>query len=344
MPVTYKEAGVDIDAGEQLVDRIKPLAHQVQTPYVIGGIGGFAGLCRLPSGLRDPVLVSAADGVGTKLELAAQLGRHDTIGVDLVAMCVNDVITAGARPLFFLNCFTTGHLDVQVAESVVRGIAQGCRQAGCALLGGESAELPGMYASGRYDLTGFAVGAIERRKLVDGKSIQPGDLVIALASSGVHANGFSLVRHIVQERLDNDYECEVEGIGPIGKALLVPTRIYIDALTRLLDELGENVRGVCHITGGGLVGNLPRILPPGLGADLDLQTFERPRLFTWFAQTGPVVESELLRTFNVGVGMCVIVAPQALQPALELLREKNESAWPFGRIVATNGEVRVRIH
>lgn len=335
MPITYKDAGVDIDAGDRLVERIKPLARQVRIPEVLDGIGGFAGLCGLPAGLKDPVLVSGTDGVGTKLEVALKLGVHDTLGIDLVAMCVNDIVTVGARPLFFLDYFATGKLDVDTGEAVIRGIVEGCRQAGCALLGGETAEMPGMYQPGTYDLAGFAVGVVERSAIIDGHKIQDGDLVIGVASSGVHSNGLSLARRIVEQRLDGDYHRRLGELGDtIGRALLTPTRIYARATSQLVAALGSDVRGISHITGGGLPGNFARILPEGLGAELDLDSYERPALFQWLAKTGPVDESEMLRTFNLGVGLCIVVPPKAEADALRALHTAGESAWRLGHIVA----------
>ncbi|HQP39541.1 MAG TPA: phosphoribosylformylglycinamidine cyclo-ligase, partial [Polyangiaceae bacterium] len=267
MPITYKDAGVDIDAGDELVERIKPLARRVRIPEVLDDIGGFAGMCAVPAGLDQPVLVSGTDGVGTKLEVAFATGVHDTVGIDLVAMCVNDVVTTGARPLFFLDYFATSKLDVDVAEAVIRGITEGCRQAGCALMGGETAELPGMYRPGTYDLAGFAVGVAERSLILDGKEARPGDVVIGVASSGLHSNGYSLARRVVREVAQDDYSREIETLGcTIGKALLTPTRIYAAAVRAVLDSVPHGaVRAFSHITGGGLPGNLPRVLPNGLG-------------------------------------------------------------------------------
>ncbi len=345
MPITYKDAGVDIDAGDRLVDRIKPLARAVRTPEVLDGIGGFAGLCGLPAGMRDPVLVSGTDGVGTKLEVAFALGIHDSVGIDLVAMCVNDIVTVGARPLFFLDYFATGKLDVEVGEAVIHGVAEGCRQAGCALLGGETAEMPGMYAPGTYDLAGFAVGVAERDQLIDGSSVQSGDVVLGVASSGIHSNGLSLARRIVEQKLGGDYGASVDGLDrSVGRTLLTPTRIYAPAVTALIAALGPAVRGICHVTGGGLPGNLPRILPERLGAEVDLGSFARPAVFDWFAQAGPVDEEEMLRTFNVGVGLCVIVPPDEEPRALAALTDAEESAFRLGRVVNPEpGSARVRI-
>lgn len=300
----YKDAGVDIDAGDALVERIKPLARSTHRPGVIGGIGGFGGLFSL-GGYKDPVLVSGTDGVGTKLLLAQQLGHHSTIGIDLVAMCVNDIAVVGAEPLFFLDYFATGRLSVDEGEQVVAGIAEGCRQAGCALLGGETAEMPGMYAPGHYDLAGFAVGVIERDQLPDPVRISPGDLILGLPSSGLHSNGFSLVRKVIAGLpLDQD----PGDLGaPLGEVVLRPTRIYVRELLTLFREYGA--RGAAHITGGGLPGNLPRCLPEGLGARLHRQTWEVPPIFTLLAERGAIDPHSMARTFNLGLGLCVVLPP-----------------------------------
>jgi len=334
MPLTYKDAGVDIEAGDRLVDRITPLAERVRIPEVLDGIGGFAGLCSLPSGLRDPILVSGTDGVGTKLEVAFKLDVHDTVGIDLVAMCVNDIVTVGARPLFFLDYFATGRLDVSVGEAVVRGIVEGCRQSGCALLGGETAEMPGMYAPGTYDLAGFAVGVVDRHAILDGKRCQEGDVVLGVASSGLHSNGFSLARRIVESAAGGDYGQVVDGLeAPVGRALLTPTKIYASAVQALTARLGDRLRAICHVTGGGLPGNLPRVLPDGLGARLDFATFERPAIFRWLQQAGPVEEDEMRSTFNLGVGLCVVVSADAASEACSVLEGVGERAWQFGKLV-----------
>src|SRR5580700_5146202 len=271
MPLTYKTAGVDIDAGDELVERIKPLAAATRIPEVIADVGGFAGLCAVPAGLADPILVSGTDGVGTKLKVAFATGVHDTVGVDLVAMCVNDVLTVGARPLFFLDYFATGKLDVDVGEAVVWGIAQGCKQAGCALLGGETAELPGMYAAGEYDLAGFAVGVVERARMLDGTKAREGDAVVAVGSSGLHSNGYSLARRVIEGEMMLRMSDHLPELGrTVGEELLTPTRIYARAVQGLLAACGDHLHALSHITGGGLGGNLPRVLPEGLGARLDL--------------------------------------------------------------------------
>jgi phosphoribosylformylglycinamidine cyclo-ligase len=335
MPITYRQAGVDIDAGDALVERIAKLAKPTRIAEVVSDVGGFAGLCAVPTGLSEPVLVSGTDGVGTKLKVAFATGVHDSVGIDLVAMCVNDVITVGARPLFFLDYFATGKLDVDVAEAVVRGIADGCTQAGCALLGGETAELPGMYAPGEYDLAGFSVGVVERSKLLDGKRTAAGDVVIAIASSGLHSNGYSLARRVLEGELKLGMDDHVAELGcTLGEALLVPTRIYAKAAAALGAACGSDLKAMSHITGGGLPGNLPRVLPEGLGARVELGSYERPAIFRVIADGGPVEEAELRRTFNLGVGLVAVVAREAVDRALAALHAAGERAWVFGEIVA----------
>ena len=334
MPITYRQAGVDIDAGDALVERIARLAKPTRIPEVVADVGGFAGLCAVPSGLHEPILVSGTDGVGTKLKVAFATGVHDTVGIDLVAMCVNDILTVGARPLFFLDYFGTGKLDVDVGEAVIRGIAEGCKQAGCALLGGETAELPGMYAPGEYDLAGFAVGVVERSKILNGARAARGDVAIGVASSGLHSNGYSLARRVLNEEMGLPMDREVAELGrSVGAALLEPTRIYAKAVLGLIAEVGEGVHGLSHITGGGLPGNVPRGLPEGLGVRLDLAAYKRPAIFDVIARGGPVEEDEMRRTFNLGVGLVAIVAPEAADRALEVLRGAGETAWIFGEVI-----------
>ncbi|WP_438016987.1 phosphoribosylformylglycinamidine cyclo-ligase [Sorangium sp. So ce315] len=346
MSVTYREAGVDIDAGDALVERIKRLAKPTRTPEVLADVGGFAGLCALPGGLTEPVLVSGTDGVGTKLKVAFATGVHDTVGIDLVAMCVNDVLTVGARPLFFLDYFATGKLDVDVGEAVVRGIAEGCKQAGCALIGGETAELPGMYADGEYDLAGFAVGVVERSRILDGKRVAAGDAVIGVASSGLHSNGYSLARRVLEKEMGLRMSDRVDELGStVGEALLTPTRIYARAITALLAACGDAVRGLSHITGGGLPGNLPRVLPDGLGAQLDLGSYQQPAVFQVLQRGGPVEEAEMRRTFNLGVGLVAVVEKGAADRAIEVLAGSGERAWVLGEVVSVGDvpfEERVR--
>jgi len=330
--VTYKGAGVDIDAGDELVERIKPLARATAIAEVLGGVGGFAGMCRVPSGLAEPVLVSGTDGVGTKLKIAFATGVHDTIGFDLVGMCVNDILTCGARPLFFLDYFGTGKLDVDVAEQVVKGIALACRESGCALLGGETAELPGMYADGEYDLAGFAVGVVDHPKIVDGKRVVPGDVAIALASSGLHSNGYSLARDVLLQRMGLRVTDRPESLlgKTVGEALLVPTRLYARHVRAVLEAVSPHA--MCHVTGGGLPGNLPRVLPEGLGLHVTA-AWQRPPIFGLIAEGGPVLESEMRRTFNVGVGYVFLVAADDQARTLAALSAIGEEAWVMGTVV-----------
>jgi len=342
--LTYRDAGVDIDAGDRLVDRIGPLAKRTRIPEVLADVGGFAGLCAVPSGLVDPVLVSGTDGVGTKLKLAFLADVHDTVGIDLVAMCVNDVVTTGARPLFFLDYFGTGRLDVARGEAVIRGIAEGCLRAGCALLGGETAELPGFYADGEYDLAGFVVGVVERAKIIDGRRVEDGDAVIGVASSGLHSNGFSLVRSALLERAGMRLDAEVPELGTtLGRALLEPTRIYARAARAAIDA--GDVRAMSHITGGGLPGNVPRVLPDGLGVELDPKAWARPAVFDLVQRAGDVAEEELRRVFNLGLGLVVITAPADADRVVAGLVAAGEKASIVGRVKAMPGavdEARVR--
>ncbi|APR83539.1 Phosphoribosylformylglycinamidine cyclo-ligase [Minicystis rosea] len=337
---------MDIDAGDALVDRIARLAKPTRIPEVVADVGGFAGLCAVPSGLEDPILVSGTDGVGTKLKVAFATGVHDTVGIDLVAMCVNDVITVGARPLFFLDYFATGKLDVDVGEAVVRGIADGCKQAGCALIGGETAELPGMYADGEYDLAGFSVGVVARAKMLDGKQAKAGDVLVGVASSGLHSNGYSLARRVLEGEMKLAMKDHVAALGKtVGEALLVPTRIYAKAVRALLDACGAAVHGLSHITGGGIGGNLPRVLPEGLGARVDLGSYVRPAIFDVIAKGGPVEEDEMRRTFNLGVGLVAVMARESAAQAVEVLRAAGEQAWVLGEVIEVGDvayEERVR--
>lgn len=336
--LSYRDAGVDIDAGNALVERIKPLAAATFRSGVITGLGGFGALFELPlDRYRRPVLVSGTDGVGTKLKLALALGRHDTLGIDLVAMCANDILVAGAEPLFFLDYYATGRLDLEVATSVAAGIAKGCRLAGCALCGGETAEMPGMYAQGDYDLAGFCVGIVERDRLLIPERVQPGDILIALASSGPHANGYSLIRKIIAS--SGADLAEPMGDSTLGELLLTPTRIYVESLLGLLKEMP--VHGMAHITGGGLTENLPRMLPQGLRAQVNLDSWQPPAIFDWLQSCGAIKTSEMLRTFNCGVGMVICVPAAATQPACDLLTRVGEHAWPLGWIETTNGAPEV---
>lgn len=333
--LTYRDAGVDIKAGEQFVERIKPLAKATATPHVLGSIGGFAGLCTLPEDIEDPVLVSGTDGVGTKLKLAFQLERHDSIGIDLVAMCVNDIITVGARPLFFLDYFATSKLDVDQGEAVVRGIAEGCRQARCALLGGETAELPGFYASGEYDLAGFAVGVVSRKRILDGASVKAGDVVIGLASSGLHSNGYSLARRVLLEgESPLSLDESIESLGPLGEALLRPTRIYVGASNI---ALGHGVHAMCHITGGGLPDNLPRVLPEGLGVRLHPSSWTPDPIFDLIQKRGDIADAEMWRTFNMGIGFTLVVDRKQASSLLGALDESDECAFSIGEVIEGEG-------
>ncbi|MEX1315866.1 MAG: phosphoribosylformylglycinamidine cyclo-ligase [Synechococcaceae cyanobacterium] len=336
----YRTAGVDVMAGRAFVERIRDSVESTRRPEVIGGLGGFGGLCRLPAGLRQPLLVAGSDGVGTKLELAQAHGRHHAVGIDLVAMCVNDVITSGAEPLFFLDYIATGKLSPEDLAAVVEGIADGCRQSGCALLGGETAEMPGFYGPGRYDLAGFCVAVVEADGLIDGRRIEAGDRILAVASSGVHSNGFSLVRRILEEQQrQNRHAGTVRLAGeerPIIEALLTPTRLYAD-LVKALREAEIPVRGMAHITGGGLPENLPRCLPDGVHAVIDPGSWKRPALFQWLQEAGEVPETDLWNTFNLGVGFCLVLPPHATGPALDLCRQAGHDAWVLGEVC--RGEV-----
>jgi len=325
-PLTYKDAGVDIDAGNDLVERIKPLAAETMRPEVLTGLGGFGGLFALPPGkYAEPVLVSGADGVGTKLKLAQQLKRHDTIGIDLVAMCVNDVLVQGAEPLFFLDYFACGRLDTDVAASVIGGIAAGCEQAGAALIGGETAEMPDMYPAGEYDIAGFCVGVVERQSLIDGNTISAGDVLIGVASSGVHSNGFSLIRKILEIAENGN----IDGT-PIEELLLEPTRIYVRSILQLMQSV--TVKGLAHITGGGLTENIPRILRGGLHATIEVSSWQQGAVFDWLAVSGSIAIDEMRRTFNCGVGMVVVVDAADADATVAALAECGETAWQLGEI------------
>ena len=328
--ISYKDAGVDIEAGDALVERIKPLAKRTMRPEVLAGIGGFGALIEISRKYREPVLVSGTDGVGTKLKLAFELNRHDTVGIDLVAMSVNDILVAGAEPIFFLDYFACGKLSLDTAEAVIAGIATGCEQAGCALIGGETAEMPGMYADGEYDLAGFAVGVVEKRKVIAGQSIVPGDVVLGLASSGAHSNGYSLIRKLIDVShigLKSDFHGR-----PFADVVMAPTRIYVKPLLALMQTL--EVKGMAHITGGGITGNLPRCLPEGVAAKVDPASWTRPPLFDWLQQAGNVAPDEMLRTFNCGIGMCVVVSAGDAEAAKTHLEASGETVWRIGEIIA----------
>ncbi len=328
--LSYKDAGVDIDAGEALVERIKHVAKRTRRPEMLSGLGGFGALCELPKGYTEPVLVSGTDGVGTKLKLAMTLNKHDSIGIDLVAMCVNDLAVTGAEPLFFLDYYATGKLSVETAASVVEGIGRGCELAGCSLAGGETAEMPGMYEGEDYDLAGFCVGVVEKSRIIDGSTVQNGDCLIALASSGPHSNGYSLIRKILDHSgasLDQDLAGQ-----PLGEALLEPTRIYVKPLLALAAELP--VKALSHITGGGLTENLPRVLPEHLSAIIDTQSWQWPAVFSWLQDAGGVATDEMYRTFNCGVGMVLCVADADAERCVQALAAAGETAWRLGRVEA----------
>ncbi|MDR0717661.1 MAG: phosphoribosylformylglycinamidine cyclo-ligase [Azoarcus sp.] len=327
---SYLDAGVDIEAGDALVERIKPFARKTMRPEVLGGIGGFGALFGVPGKYREPVLVSGTDGVGTKLKLAFALGRHDTVGQDLVAMSVNDILAQGAEPLFFLDYFACGKLDVDTAATVVRGIARGCELAGCALIGGETAEMPDMYPDGEYDLAGFAVGAVEKSEIIDGANIAAGDIVLGLASSGAHSNGYSLIRKIIAATAP-DLAADFHG-RPLGDALLAPTRIYVEPLLAVFRELPGAVKGLAHITGGGLTGNVPRILGDGLVARIDAASWPPPPLFQWLQQAGQVEQDEMHRVFNCGIGMVVVASAADADAVTARLAAAGETVYRIGRI------------
>lgn len=339
--LSYREAGVDIDAGNQLVTHIRGLAKRTKRKGVVDDIGGFGALFELPiTRFRQPVLVASTDGVGTKLKLALTLGRYDTIGVDLVAMCVNDIVVTGAEPLFFLDYYATGQLHVETAAKIIQGIAQGCELAGAALVGGETAEMPGLYQGNDYDLAGFCVGVAEKERLINGSQITPGDTLIGLASSGIHANGFSLVRAIL-EKHSVPLSSPFGEHTTLGDVLLTPTEIYVKPLLRLMDTV--EVLGLAHITGGGLLENVPRMLPQGTRAMIQASSWQRPAIFHWLQEKGHISETEMLRTFNVGVGMVVCVAGEDADSALGLLRQMNMTAWPLGVIAPGEGPPTVEM-
>ena len=327
--LSYRDAGVDIDAGDALVDRIKPLAKKTMREGVLAGIGGFGALFEVPKRYKEPVLVSGTDGVGTKLRLAFEWNRHETIGQDLVAMSVNDILVQGAEPLFFLDYFACGKLTVDTAATVVGGIAKGCELSGCALIGGETAEMPGMYPPGEYDLAGFAVGAVEKSKIITGATIVPGDAVIAIGSSGAHSNGYSLVRKII-ERAGAKPTDDLGG-RLLGDVVMAPTEIYVKPLLKLISEI--NVKGMAHITGGGLVDNVPRVLPENTQAVLHRDSWQMPDLFRWLQMKGGVADAEMVRVFNCGIGMVVIVAPDQVDAAIQSLTAQGLKAWTVGEVV-----------
>ena len=330
--LSYRAAGVDIEAGDRLIERIKPFARRTLRPEVLAGIGGFGALVELPKRYREPVLVAGTDGVGTKLKLALALGRHDTVGIDLVAMSVNDILVQGAEPLFFLDYYVCERLDVDVASEVIKGIAAGCEQAGCALIGGETAEHPDAFVPGDYDLAGFAVGVVEKSRAIDGRGIVAGDALIGLASSGAHSNGFSLIRKILAAS-DAELQRPVAGVtgeASLGEALLTPTRIYVKPVLALASEI--EIKGMAHITGGGLLENTHRMFPRGLGARIDSTAWRRPPIFGWLQRAGNVAEAEMHRVFNCGIGMILVVSPSRVDTALERLAAAGESASLIGSV------------
>jgi phosphoribosylformylglycinamidine cyclo-ligase len=328
--LTYRDAGVDIDAGDSLVERIKPFAKRTMRPEVLGGIGGFGALVEVSKKYKDPVMVSGTDGVGTKLKLAFRLKKHDTIGIDLVAMSVNDILVSGAEPIFFLDYFACGKLDVGVATDVIKGVALGCEQAGCALIGGETAEMPGMYDPNEYDLAGFAVGLVEKKKIIDGSAIVPGDVVIGLASSGLHSNGFSLVRRVIAVSSADLYE-KFDGGRTLGEALLEPTRIYVKPVLAVMNALP--VKGIAHITGGGLTENIPRVLPEKTCARIERSRWSQPAIFDWLQRQGRIEDGEMARTFNCGIGMVLVMSRESAPAALAMLAGLGVAAQEIGSIV-----------
>jgi phosphoribosylformylglycinamidine cyclo-ligase len=326
--ISYRDAGVDIEAGDALVEQIKPFAKRTMRPEVLGGIGGFGSLFEMPKKFKNPVLVSGTDGVGTKLKLAFQLNKHDTVGIDLVAMSVNDILVQGAEPLFFLDYFACGKLEVGTAAAVIKGIAQGCEQSGCALVGGETAEMPGMYPAGEYDLAGFAVGCVDKEKIINGTTIAEGDVVLGLASSGAHSNGYSLIRKLIEKSgidMDSDFNGQ-----PFRDVVMAPTRIYVKPLLKLIETMP--VKGMAHITGGGITENVPRVLPEGLTAEVKKGSWAMPPLFTWLQAQGNVADSEMYKTFNCGIGMVVIMSADNAQAAQDLLAAEGEQVWRIGHI------------
>lgn len=338
--LSYKDAGVDIDAGNELVNRIKSVVKETKRPEVMGGLGGFGALCAIPQKYKQPILVSGTDGVGTKLRLAMDLNRHESIGIDLVAMCVNDLIVQGAEPLFFLDYYATGKLNVDVAATVVTGIAEGCKQSGCALVGGETAEMPGMYHGDDYDLAGFCVGVVEKEEMIDGSKVQDGDALIALASSGAHSNGYSLVRKIIEVSGVNPATEQLDG-KPLADHLLAPTKIYVKSVLDLISKI--DVHAIAHITGGGFWENIPRVLPDNTQAIIDESSWQWPSIFNWLQQAGNVSRHEMYRTFNCGVGLIIALPKQLADQAINLLNEHGEKAWLLGEIKTSSSTERVII-
>lgn len=340
--LTYQKAGVDIEAGDRLVEAIKPLARRTLRSEVVSGIGGFAGLFAVPSRYQEPILVAGTDGVGTKLKLAIQMKKHDTIGLDLVAMCVNDLLVQGAEPLFFLDYYATARLEVEVAATVIKGISEGCMLSNMALLGGETAEMPGLYQPGDYDLAGFCVGVVEKSRIIDGSRVRAGDSLIGMASSGPHSNGYSLIRRILSDKnfsLAESLKTDPSG-KTLGELLLEPTKIYTTSLLPLFSQF--ELHALAHITGGGIIGNLPRVVPDGLEAVIETSSWEWPPIFRWLQAQGRITEEEMYRTFNCGVGMILCVSPEAENSVIELLGEYGETAWKIGHIAA--GSRKIHLH
>ena len=332
--LSYKDAGVDIDAGNALVQRIKHVTRRTTRPEVMGSIGGFGALCEIPAGYKQPVLVSGTDGVGTKLRLAIDLKKHDTVGIDLVAMCVNDLIVQGAEPLFFLDYYATGKLDVDVAADVVAGIGEGCVQSGCALIGGETAEMPGMYEAGDYDLAGFCVGVVEKADIIDGSKVAAGDALIAVASSGPHSNGYSLIRKVI-EVANADLNADFHG-KPLAEHLMAPTRIYVKPVLEMIKQV--NVHAISHITGGGFQENIPRVLPEHCKAVVDRNSWQWPVIFSWLQEQGNIARDEMFRTFNCGVGLVIAVPADQAEQAVAVLNEQGENAWVIGTVADRQGD------
>jgi phosphoribosylformylglycinamidine cyclo-ligase len=328
--ITYRDAGVDIEAGDALVEQIKPFAKRTMRPEVMGGIGGFGSLFAMPKKFKEPILVSGTDGVGTKLKLAFQLNKHDTVGIDLVAMSVNDILVQGAEPLFFLDYFACGKLEVGTAAAVIKGIAEGCEQSGCALVGGETAEMPGMYPAGEYDLAGFAVGCVDKANIIDGSTIAENDIVLGLASSGAHSNGYSLIRKLI-EKSGIDMESDFHG-RKFKDVVMAPTKLYVKSILQLLEAMP--VKGMAHITGGGITENIPRVLPKGLTAEISATSWALPPLFKWLQAQGNIADLEMYKTFNCGIGMAVIIAPENVKKAQEILTSAGETVYQIGTIRA----------
>ena len=327
-PITYRDAGVDIEAGDALVNQIKPFAKRTMRPEVMSAIGGFGSMFAVPTKFKEPVLVSGTDGVGTKLKLAFELNQHDTVGIDLVAMSVNDILVQGAEPLFFLDYFACGKLDVDTAANVIKGIAAGCEESGCALVGGETAEMPGMYPAGEYDLAGFVVGCVDKANIIDGSSIIDGDIVLGLASSGAHSNGYSLIRKLI-EKSGVDMESDFHG-RTFKDVVMAPTKLYVKSILGLLETI--TVKGMAHITGGGITENVPRVLPEGLTAEISANSWEMPPLFQWLQAQGNIADKEMYKTFNCGIGMAVIVAKEHATEAKKVLEAKGETVYQIGKI------------